>query len=384
MSKHKSSTPRAAPRTNEAARKGRKHSKFVEVVPPRVPAGKRQDDAGQSDADPGGGLAKREGRVKRAPRGTTPPAHPDRGNPALRKLSGALRDEYNKVRQLLADADAKDALARYRIAEHFERVRLGEGRGGTYGDRAVPKLAAALDWSESTVYEFAAVAKVWKLADFTVLTQKLNCRDLPLSWSHFVAFAAEPVAKRRNKLIDDTLKNGWSVRQLRDAATKLTDPPGPRKDSTNGSPPEPTGGPAAGGPTGGSSGDLDEPKGTVKPRTGKPAEPELPRQFAVTLDNFLLQINVFKQNIIAYGTQLTQGPLAERLPDATLDLLRQTRSEFHDLAEITDIEFNKLIETQERLRQTHNDTDPAWDEGSADRAAVDPTNGPAAPVAGAA
>lgn len=130
---------------------------------------------------------------------------------AIRQMCPALREQYDSLRRLLATATAADVKARYRVAQLVAEIKTREDR---YGARAVPLLAAALRRDESTLYRYATVAETWDetaLAD--VMLMRLPNRE-PLSWSHLLELAAVTSPETRERLLQETLAAGLSVRAL--------------------------------------------------------------------------------------------------------------------------------------------------------------------------
>jgi hypothetical protein len=75
---------------------------------------------------------------------------------------------------------------------------------------SVDELARSLHWSRTTVYAWIAVAQRWNAVQFRALVARRR-----LSWSHYVLLAAIDSASLRNRLINQTITNGWTWRQLR-------------------------------------------------------------------------------------------------------------------------------------------------------------------------
>ena len=138
-----------------------------------------------------------------------------RSSAALTSMGDALLQHYREITTLIAEADRQDVRIRYRIAVHCQEVRNGDGNGGRYGAKAVKKLTQALKWCKSLVYAYADVAVTWPDANkFDELVARSNRFDKPLTWSHFILLATVTDDARREKLIDDSLHNGWTVREL--------------------------------------------------------------------------------------------------------------------------------------------------------------------------
>jgi len=80
-------------------------------------------------------------------------------------MNDALLREFTEIRALAVKADRQDVQARYQIAVHCQNVRVGDGNGGKYGEKAVIKLAQAIGWEKSSIYDYANVAKINAIRD---------------------------------------------------------------------------------------------------------------------------------------------------------------------------------------------------------------------------
>jgi hypothetical protein len=130
---------------------------------------------------------------------------------AVKQMCPALREQYDSARRLLSSAASSDARARYRVGTIVAEIKKREDR---YGTRAVTLLATALGRDETTLYRYATVAETWSesaLAD--LLLKRMPCGE-PLSWSHLLELAAIASPEHRERLIQEALNEGLSVRAL--------------------------------------------------------------------------------------------------------------------------------------------------------------------------
>jgi hypothetical protein len=134
-----------------------------------------------------------------------PPAH------VLREMNGALRQAYEKIRNLLVRASRDEVRCRYEVGLLVAEVKQSEHK---YGARAVPLLGAALGTGVQTLYRCATVAERWTERQVEALLEQTNQHGQPLSWSHFVALSSVSPLRRRAELADRTLREGLSVRQV--------------------------------------------------------------------------------------------------------------------------------------------------------------------------
>ncbi|WP_394832168.1 hypothetical protein LVJ94_37195 [Pendulispora rubella] len=126
----------------------------------------------------------------------------------------ALRERYEELQTLLAEATGKDVRARYRIGRLIADVKGSEQR---YGARAVKNLAAALGRDEATLYRFALVAEAWTASELETLLARKTPHGEPLSFSHLVELAQMSNKSERTEMLEYALAYGVSVRELIDA-----------------------------------------------------------------------------------------------------------------------------------------------------------------------
>ena len=111
---------------------------------------------------------------------------------AAELLSTALRKKFELIRNLDQRADRWEIELRFEIAEHCRDVK--DGDGNKFGDGAVQKLADALGWAASTIYDYASVARAWKSkAEAVDAAQAMNG-----GWRHLVEIASAPKKSSRS------------------------------------------------------------------------------------------------------------------------------------------------------------------------------------------
>jgi hypothetical protein len=113
------------------------------------------------------------------------------------------------IQKLLAEAATNEIDARYRIGVIIRSVMEAES---TYGEGAVERLAEALGRDATSLYRYAAVAKLWSDAEMRALSRQPNDHGEPLSWSHWVELARVPSTWKR--WLERALGESWSVRRL--------------------------------------------------------------------------------------------------------------------------------------------------------------------------
>jgi hypothetical protein len=130
---------------------------------------------------------------------------------AVRQMSPALREQYDTVRRLLANATAADIRTRYRVGHVVLDIRQREDR---YGTKAVALLAAALGRDETTLYRYAIVAETWSENEVGAMLQRKMPTGEPITWSHLMELATVSSRDERERLFRLTVSACLSVRAL--------------------------------------------------------------------------------------------------------------------------------------------------------------------------
>jgi hypothetical protein len=248
-----------------------------------------------------------------------------RSNAAGRPMNKALEKEFAEIQKLVVKAEKQNVGARHEIALRCQEIREGDGRRMKYGHGASATIAKRLGWSRSTFYEYANVGKGWpdKL-QFQKLTTRIDKFGKPLSWEHFVLLANRADSEKRDGLLEDTLKHGWSVRTLR---RNLAD----GESETNGQP------------------------------TAIDPQPTPPRPLVAAARNYSIQVNVLKSNAAAFGERIIEKIKtadAADLTDAFFDQLIRSRQDLSDTVRLID---GCIAQAQERRTELGRPQD-GWED----------------------
>ena len=152
---------------------------------------------------------------------------------AARKLAAGLpnmRDplfeKFEQIHRLQGGQNIHEADTMYAIGAHVAEVLAD---GNTYGIRAVPSLSHAIGIKSTALREYAHVAQTWNPDRFAALMERRDRRGLPISFYHLTEIRRVTDPLEREKWVNDTLAQGWSIRQLRvemqeDADQPVTEP----------------------------------------------------------------------------------------------------------------------------------------------------------------
>jgi CheY-like chemotaxis protein len=125
----------------------------------------------------------------------------------------ALRERIVALRELLGRLPA-DARTRYDIGRIVAELKA---RPDAYGHGAVSVAAAALGEDIPSLYRYARVAERWTREELDALLARTMRDGRPLSWSHLVALASVQPGEAYARLVERTLGECLSVRELDEA-----------------------------------------------------------------------------------------------------------------------------------------------------------------------
>lgn len=147
------------------------------------------------------------------------------------EMAPELRNRCEKVRKVLAKSGPEDALARYQLGELVKDAMADQEK---YGKKAVHQIGTSLGYDEKTLYRYSKVAKAWPLDELTELLKQRSLKTgMPLSFSHLLEIAGVEDGRKRRKYVNQVLKEGLSVRVLKDRITAGSTPAGGGKPEIN-------------------------------------------------------------------------------------------------------------------------------------------------------
>ena len=123
----------------------------------------------------------------------------------------AIYKGLKKKRAAFAQVEAE---YKYAVGEAVNTVK----DTATYGSRAVETLAVLLSYDPSTIHDYAGVAQNWKSWDeVDDILRETNAVGQPLTFSHLIELNPVHDPRDRSAYLRDARREGWSVRQLREA-----------------------------------------------------------------------------------------------------------------------------------------------------------------------
>jgi hypothetical protein len=131
------------------------------------------------------------------------------GSGTLVSMNAALRRQCSAIQKLLGEAAVGEIYTRYKVGAIIRSVIEAHG---TYGDRAVDRIAEALGRDAGTLYRYAFVARTWSEPEMRALSRRPNSHGEPLSWSHWVELTRVPMTWQ--VWFERALEGSWSARKL--------------------------------------------------------------------------------------------------------------------------------------------------------------------------
>ncbi len=140
-------------------------------------------------------------------------------------VAEALRERVGALKALFA-RNPCDARVRYAIGQIVADLKK---HPASFGASAVATAASSLGEALPSLYRHARVAQRWTVQEYDVLLARKMADGRRLSWSHFVSLAGVSAGPLYDRLVQQTLSESWTVRQLEtalDEAGIAVPPPG--------------------------------------------------------------------------------------------------------------------------------------------------------------
>lgn len=144
----------------------------------------------------------------------------------LRDAPQNLREKLEWIRDWVEDEWKRSVLGRYQIACTIREIYddVNEQHGGRYGARAVEMIKAFFEWNNNDIYDALQVAEAFTQEEVEAISQRRLLGGSLVSYSHLVALAEEENEDNRRLLLERTVNQNWSSKQLTNAVKRLAEP----------------------------------------------------------------------------------------------------------------------------------------------------------------
>jgi hypothetical protein len=93
-----------------------------------------------------------------------------------------------------------------------------ENKGATYGAKAVQALKLSFGWDDGVIYQALHVAESFTPGQIEKVVQMRSPEGKPLTYSHVVALSSVEDDSKRENLLRQAVKEGWTSKKLANAA----------------------------------------------------------------------------------------------------------------------------------------------------------------------
>ncbi len=152
------------------------------------------------------------------------------GKSSLKQTQKIQDRKFNMLYQLLTESSERDLLWYYQLGRRVEAIYPSRA-GRHYSENAIEQLARKLKQKGVKRYTVVPLATLlwdarrfvglFKLADVNKLIQQASHFEHPLSWSHVRFSISIKDRGRRAKLLDRSIRDGWSSRRLHQEVKRL-------------------------------------------------------------------------------------------------------------------------------------------------------------------
>jgi hypothetical protein len=162
----------------------------------------------------------------------------ERAEAILNESPPLLREKVAWIRRTFEDDWRRSIVSRYQVAVVIREIHddVTENKGSAYGARAVEAIKEAFGWDDGVIYQALHVADAFTPEQIEAITRMRLPGGRALSYSHVVALACEEDEGRRKKLLDRTVKEGWTSRKLVNAVDQPATPQTGKKEDRRGRP----------------------------------------------------------------------------------------------------------------------------------------------------
>lgn len=135
----------------------------------------------------------------------------------------ALREKVTWIRNYFHDEWRRSIVGRYQVAVAIREIYddVTEKGGAVYGTKAVKIIKKAFGWDDGLIYRALNVADTFTPEKIEDMAQLRLPGGKPLSYSHVTVLSQVEDDRHREKLLQQTVKEGWTTRRLTNAVDQV-------------------------------------------------------------------------------------------------------------------------------------------------------------------
>jgi hypothetical protein len=138
----------------------------------------------------------------------------------------ALREKITWIRNYFEDEWRRGIVGRYQVAAVIREIYddVTDNKGVVYGAKAVKAIKKAFGWDDGIIYQALHVADTFTPEQIESIAQMRLPGGRPLSYSHVVALSRVEDERHREKLLKQTVREGWTAQKLTNAVDRAASP----------------------------------------------------------------------------------------------------------------------------------------------------------------
>jgi hypothetical protein len=162
----------------------------------------------------------------------------ERAEAIIRESPPALGEKIAWIRDTLEDDWRRSVVCRYHVAALVREIYddVTDHNGAVYGAKAIAAIKKAFGWDDGVIYQALHVADAFTPQQIEEITRMRLPGGKPLSFSHVVALSGVEDEGRRQKLLKQAVREGWTSKKLANAVGQSQAPEAGRQEERRGRP----------------------------------------------------------------------------------------------------------------------------------------------------
>jgi hypothetical protein len=144
----------------------------------------------------------------------------ERAEAIIRESPPALGEKIAWIRDTFEEDWRRSVVCRYQVAALIREIYddVTEHNGAVYGAKAIAAIKQAFGWDDGVIYQALHVAEAFTPQQIEEITRMRLPGGKPVSFSHVVALSGVEDEGRRQKLLKQAVREGWTSKKLANAA----------------------------------------------------------------------------------------------------------------------------------------------------------------------
>jgi hypothetical protein len=162
----------------------------------------------------------------------------ERAEAIIRESPPALGEKIAWIRDTFEDEWRRSVVCRYQVAVVVREIYddVTDNNGAVYGAKAIAAIKKAFGWDDGVIYQALHVADAFTPQQIEEITRMRLPGGKPVSFSHVVALSGVEDEGRRQKLLKQAVREGWTSKKLANAAGHSQAPEAAKREDRRGRP----------------------------------------------------------------------------------------------------------------------------------------------------